>query len=81
MYELEIDEALDEENLELIWELMFKRTAWIQNNEIPIEDVPRLKEETARIKERILVIQGQICRRISEITKSQNASKIYGGWR
>lgn len=81
MYAKEIHEAMDTGDLNRVWDLMFKRTAWIQNNTFLADEVSRLSNETIEIRDRLVVVQQEAKEQITRSMLTQHAARAYGSWR
>ena len=77
----EIHEALDEKDLNRVWELMFERTAWIQNNTFSQEEAARHAKDTVEIRNRLLMIQQATKEEMTRVMRTRHATRAYGSWR
>ena len=76
----QIHEAIDRGDLNLVWELMFQRTAWIQNTSFSADEAAKLTEETIHIRDRLVAIQEDTSEKIGRATLTQQAVRAYGEW-
>jgi hypothetical protein len=81
MYEQEIHEALDKQDLQKVFNLMFQRTAWIQSNPpLTPDEARRLMEETKHIQERLEQVQENVMEQLKDTRKRQHAMRKYSTW-
>ena len=81
MYETEIHEALDRKDYDALWRLMARRTSWMQNTLIPVEEVSRLQVETQNIAGRIQDAMADLQGRMLALSEQHHAASAYEVWR
>ncbi len=80
-YAKEINEALDRRDLDTVWDLMFKRSAWISQSRLTESEKAVILTETIEIRSQLEKIQTQIKEQITGTIESLHAVQAYGPWR
>lgn len=81
MYVQEIHEALDKGDLNRVWELMFQRSMWVQNNHFHPDEATKHAQDSKDIMARLIAIQENANEEITQTMKTRHASRAYGQWR
>lgn len=77
MYEEEIHQTLSRKDLQVVWQLMMKRTSWLQSSALTQAEADAALSETTRIGQEIRAVMRELEARMSVVRLRQRAAEAY----